>query len=255
MPIAIYVFVFIVGLLLGSFFNVLILRLPKGQDFVYQRSHCPGCGSQIPWYLNIPIFSYLYLRGKCKSCDGKISLQYPLIELTSGILAVLVLHFKASLDPVGLYKFFFYYSVVSIFLCHIIIDIRHKILPNILTGYLALLFMADRFLYGSWHMTILGGAIGLLFPLLVTYVFYKIKGVIGLGGGDIKLYGTLGLLLGPYSVVHTIFMSCLVGSVFSLLMIAIGKMDRKSPIPFGPFIIVVGFVQILFPGFLEQLIS
>ena len=255
MNILFLLFVFLFGLLIGSFLNVLIIRLPKNEDVIYKRSHCCSCQELIPWYLNIPLVSFFYLRGKCAHCGIAISKQYIFVEALTGFLAVIVFLLKAGTSTLEIYQFFFYFSVCCVFLTHTIVDLKHKILPNMLTIYLALLFLMDRLLYGSWSFALIGGAIGFLFPLGITYLFFKIKGVVGLGGGDIKLYGALGIYLGPYSVIHNIFLSCLAGSIFSLVMMAFGKMDKKTPIPFGPFILLIGVIQIFLPGFLEKLIS
>ncbi len=241
---------FFFGALVGSFLNVLILRLPKEEDVVLKPSHCPSCGKNLKWYMNVPILSYLLLRGKCHYCSVRISPQYPLIELIAGLMAIIIK--PKYLDFDSLYFFFFYFSVFCVFLVHFIIDLRHKILPDSLNVYLLLTFGIYAFFYKSFMFSILGFLIGLLFPLTVAYVFYKIKGVEGLGGGDIKLFAVLGVLLGPVGILQNLFLSCFLGSIIGVLLIVFKVMGKNEGIPFGPSILVVASFQIYFPKVFEQ---
>lgn len=243
--------VFFYGLLIGSFLNVVILRIPKGQSVVKPRSSCPSCGYQIKWYENIPLFSYfLLLRGKCSNCKSKISIRYPLIELLVGCIAVLL--FPQVLDDQTIVVFMFRFFIAAIFIAHFIIDIEHQILPDVLNIYLLLLIIGYSFMVNDLVTMILGGVIGFGGTYFITYLFYKIKGQIGLGGGDIKLFGILGLLLGPEGVVQLIFYSAFLGSIIGITLIAAGKMNKNKPLAFGPYILFVATVQIFFPRFFEM---
>ena len=183
------------------------MRLPNESDVVFKSSHCPSCLTKIKWYMNIPVLSYVFLKGKCYFCGVKISLQYPIIELLTGFAS---LYFAPKLLTIeGLYNYSFYFSVFCVFLVHFIIDLRHKILPDGLNVYLFLLFICYSFFHYSWVYSLSGFLIGLLFPLSVAYAFYKLKGVEGLGGGDIKLFGVLGVFLGPIGVLQNLFLSCI----------------------------------------------
>lgn len=236
---------FVFGLLIGSFLNVLIIRLPKKENWVSQRSACVHCGFQLKWYHNIPLVSYLALRGKCSSCNARISMQYPLIELLTGLAAILLMPDYVSSDSLMIFSF--YFAVFSIFLCHLVIDIRHHLLLDGLNLYLLGLFLLFAVLNYHWKQYVLGGAIGFFIPLGVTWAFYKLRGQIGLGGGDIKLYGILGIFLGPLGVVLNIFLSCTLGAIIGLTLIIVGKMNRNTPMPFGPSILAVAAFQIFFP--------
>ena len=132
------------------------------------------------------------------------------------------------------------------------IDIRHKLLPDSLNLYLAAVLLAFAAIQFHWQHIALGALVGGGFTFTITWLFYKIRGQIGLGGGDIKLYAALGLYLGPVDVIHNIFMSCFLGAIVGLTLIALKKLDKKNPIPFGPFIIAVGFFQIFFPDVFAQ---
>ncbi len=248
-----YVLVFIFGTMIGSFLNVLICRLPKDEDVVFKRSHCTQCGAVLKWYQNIPLVSYLVLRGKCAKCKVHISIQYIIVELIMGLAAILIFDGKIGVDSIA--PFLFKFSVVSVFIVHFVIDFRHKILPDSLNLYLALIFLAWSALHESLLYWSVGGAIGLLFPWFVTWAFYKVRGVIGLGGGDIKLFGALGLYLGPLGIINNIFFSCFSGAILGGIFLLVTKKGRDTQIPFGPFIIVVAFVQIFFPGIIESLLE
>lgn len=248
-----YVLLFLVfcfGSCLGSFLNVVIHRLPLGISVVTPRSRCPSCEKLIYWYENIPLVSFLFLRGKCSECEFKISKRYPAVEMLCGVIAlVLFLDVQSIID---LYFYAFYLSVALIFVAQFLIDIDHKLLPDSLNLYLACILLAYSVMQFSWQHIVVGALIGGGFPFLVTWIFYKLRGQIGLGGGDIKLYAALGLYLGPLDVVLNIFLSCFLGAVIGLLLIAFKKMNKQNPIPFGPFILVIATLQIFFPDLYSQ---
>ncbi len=248
-----YIFIFCFGLIIGSFVNVLIYRIPKGISVVFPRSACPHCKKKILWYENIPVFSYLFLKGRCRKCHRPISACYPIIELISGITAVML--FPKEFNFFELQNFIFLYSVFVVFCAHFVIDLRHQILPDGLNLYLALIcFYVSFWQHDVLHM-LLGAAIGVGFPLFVTWGFYKIRGQIGLGGGDIKLYGAMGIYLGPYLILQNIFLSCLLGSFVGLILIALKKMDKDRPMAFGPYILITSFSLLLYPNWFDQLLG
>lgn len=247
MTILFSLYAFIFGLLVGSFLNVVILRLPVGKDLVFTRSYCPKCLNQLSWYHNIPLFSFVALRGRCAFCATKISWRYPLIELLTGLVAFWL--FPNSFDVLSLGIFTFQFLVACVFICHFFIDLDHHLLLDSLNLYLLALIIGFRFIQTSWIDALIGGAIGFGAPLLVTWIFYKIKGQVGLGGGDIKLYGILGLLLGPSGIVFTIFLSCFVGAIIGIILISLKMSTKDKPMAFGPSIILVAAFQIYFPQY------
>lgn len=246
-------FIFLIGLTIGSFLNVLIVRLPKEEDTLWERSRCPSCQTLIKWYQNIPLVSFMALRGRCASCRVRISFIYPTVELISGMSALWLIGSPSSVQD--LFRSVLLFSVFSVFLCHFIIDVRHKILPDGLNLYLAILFLLNGIFLMDWKFSLIGGAIGFALPWLIAQIFYMLKGVAGLGGGDIKLYGALGLYLGPIVVVQNIFLSSLIGSIFGGILILTRLLDKKDPIPFGPFIIIVAALQIFFPSQYRMILS
>jgi leader peptidase (prepilin peptidase)/N-methyltransferase len=242
---------FFFGLLIGSFLNVVIIRLPAKKDLVKTRSACPQCGTQLRWYHNIPVLSFLILRGKCGFCGARISWRYPLIEILTGLVAFWL--FPENLDSLNLALFSFHFTVACIFICHFFIDLDHQLLLDSLNLYLLAAVLPFVFFTYHWNYWVIGSAIGFGGTLLVTWLFYKVRGQIGLGGGDIKLYGILGLLLGPMGIVFNIFMSCFVGAIVGLSLIAIRKATKDKPLPFGPSILLVAAFQIYFPELASQL--
>lgn len=238
---------FIFGLLIGSFLNVVIIRLPIKKDLILKRSGCLKCGAQLKWFHNLPLISFIFLRGKCSFCGEKISWRYPLIEMLTGIVAFRLA--PSHITSYELIEFSFYFSIACIFICHFFIDLEHHLLLDSLNLILLSIVLSYAIYYFSFSFWISGGIIGFCVPLLVTWLFYKIRGQIGLGGGDIKLYGIMGIFLGPMGIIFTIFLSCLVGSVWGLSMIALKKMTKDRPMAFGPAILVVAAFQIFFPSY------
>lgn len=241
------IYFFIFGLLIGSFLNVVILRLPVKSDLVNKRSACPKCGTQLFWYHNIPVLSFLFLRGKCGFCQTRISWRYPLIELLTGLVSFWLM--PSDVNPMSVSIFLFYFAVACIFICHFMIDLDHHLLLDSLNLYLLALFLSYSLFFFNWKYWLVGGSLGFLAPLTVTWLFYKLRGQVGLGGGDIKLYGILGIYLGPMGIMLNIFLSCLIGAVLGLILIAFGKMTKDKPMAFGPSILLVSAFQIFFPQY------
>ena len=241
----------IFGLLIGSFLNVVIHRLPQGKELVISRSSCPKCNASIPWWCNIPVVSWIMLRGKCRSCSAPISIRYVLVELATGL--IFYFSFPSTLTAVSVFQWLFLAVVSCVLICHFFIDLQHKILPDVLNIYLLCLVLPYAVIFFAPIHWLTGGGFGFLGPLAVSWLFYKLKGKVGLGGGDIKLWGVLGIFLGPFGILENIFMSCLLGSVVGVTLILAKRYDRDGGIPFGPFIIVVTLVQIYFPGLISKL--
>lgn len=241
------IFAVIFGLLVGSFLNVVIYRIPREENIVFPRSKCPKCSKQLAWYHNIPVISWMILRGKCAFCDQKIAWRYPFIELLTGGLAFLVF------NPHEIVNSLFFFAIGCTFICIFFIDIDFKIIPDKLNLYLFFLFLVHSILFKPVTFWLLGGIIGFGFPYLITWVFYKLKNKIGLGGGDIKLFGALGIMLGPVGILSNIFLSSMLGSVVGVVLILSKKFDPKNALAFGPYIIIVAFAQIFFPDYFTMI--
>lgn len=234
------------GALVGSFLNVVIYRVPLNLSVIKPRSKCPKCDSAIKWYQNIPVLSYIAIRGKCTNCEVKIPLRYVLVEIMMGIFAYLLV--PNEINEITILYFLFYFSTASVFVSHFLIDIEHQILPDKINIYFLITVLIFVLMTKNITHWALGGVIGFCLPYLVTYLFYKLRGVIGLGGGDIKLFGILGLLLGPIGIVQNMFFSCVLGSIFGITLIILKRMDSKKPMAFGPFIIISAALQIYTPN-------
>ncbi len=247
------IFVFTFGAIIGSFLNALIYRIPREINIAVPRSSCPNCKKLIYWYENIPILSFIILRGKCSGCSNKISVRYPLIELTVGLFSLI--SFPANLDLHYLILFLVQISVFSAFVVHFFIDLDFQILPDSINAYLAIIFLIWGLVDKGLAYSISGGLIGFIFPYLVSYAFLKIRNVEGLGGGDIKLWGALGLYLGPVGIAYNIFLSCFLGSIVAISLILLKKMSKDTPLPFGPFILIVAVIQIFFSKILLPIVT
>ena len=241
------------GLLLGSFINVLIYRIPRGIDFVAPRSRCESCKTLIKWYQNIPVASFLLLGGKSACCGRRISWRHPLVEIIVGIVAYLL--FPKHFNWMSFIHFLFFFTVFCALVVHFFIDLDFQILPDGVNLYLAVLFLIYSLFFHPWTHWALGGLVGFGIPYGITWLFYKVRGKIGMGGGDIKLYAALGLYLGPQQIVVNIFLSCFLGSLVGLVLIFSKRAGRETPIAFGPFIVIAALFQIFFPRLQRGLLS
>ncbi len=235
-------FVFLFGLLIGSFANVCIHRLPKKESVSFPGSHCTACKTPIRAYDNIPVLSYLILGGKCRACGQKFSIIYPLIEIAVALLIVAVyVRFGIS------WEFLIYTVVCSALVIITAIDYEHKIIPDIITlPGIVLGLGAGSYMVGPVN-SVLGFLVGGgLFYLLAVLS----RG--GMGGGDIKFIAAAGALLGWQKVLLVIILGATLGSVIGLILMIAQKKDRKSQIPFGPFL-AIGTLVAIFYG--EDLIS
>ena len=238
------------GLIWGSFLNVCIARMPTGISVVTGRSHCPHCKEIIPWHLNVPVLSFLFLRGHCSACKKRISLQYPLVELSTAALFTLLL-LKFELGP----QWLAYAVFVSGLIVLTGIDLEHRIIPDELSlggipvGFLAALWTGDI----PWWASALGVLLGGGFFYAVAWVYEKATGREGLGGGDIKLLGAIGAWLGYSAVLPVIILSSTFGSVTGLLYMILAKKDLKLAIPFGPFLAIAAFLYLMLREYLAPL--
>ena len=241
-----YIIVFVFGSVIGSFLNVCIYRMPRDMSIIAPASRCPSCNAPIRPYDNIPIFSYIFLGGKCRICKARISLRYPLVEFLNAALYVAVVWRFGPEWHTALFLIFCSVLVVITF-----IDLDFQIipdritLPGILIGLIAgALLMPDPFVRYS-PLGFKASAIGLLAGGGLFYAIAVLsKG--GMGGGDIKMMAMVGALMGWKSVLLTTFLGSLTGAVFGIfLMISQGK-GRKTKIPFGPFLALGSLLTLFF---------
>ncbi len=235
----------VLGLLLGSFANVVILRLPAGESVVTPRSRCNSCKTQIGWKDNIPVISFLLLKGKCRACKTKISGRYPLVELTMGALFFAVAY-SVGLSWSLIEYLIFVFGLVTI----TFIDIDHFIIPDVFSisgvviGLLGAAINPEREFLSAVYGVLMGGG----FLWLVAYLYYVLRKQEGMGGGDIKLIAWIGAVLGWPSVPFVILVSSLVGSIVGIIMMRSTKDGLKTVLPFGPFL-AFGAVFYLLGGY------
>lgn len=226
-----FIIIFIFGSIFGSFINVLIYRLPLEMDFVFKGSFCPKCGVPIKWYHNIPIFSYIFLKGRCYSCKQPISIQYPVVEFISGVIfGLLYLKFGITWDFFVLCIFY----IISVPI--IVIDFKYQIIPNELTigGTIiglsfALLksllgFQLDSSISLGFLDSLLAIVVNVILFLIIYYVSFWVYKKEGLGFGDVKLAATIGAFLGLYPSLVSFFFSFLFGSVLGLIIMLVNKL-------------------------------
>ena len=236
--------IFAVGAAVGSFLNVCIVRLPKGGSLIKPGSHCPQCESPIRFYDNIPLLSYIVLRGKCRRCKAHISPRYFLVEGLSGLMA-LALFRNFGLSPeLAVYFIFFSALLVIIF-----IDLDTWTIPDVITlpgivAGVAASFLLPRFNMWQSLLGLLAGG-GVLFLVAVGYQLLRKRE--GMGGGDIKLLAMIGAFLGLPGVIYTLFASSLVGSLAGALLMFRDKSGGGTRIPFGPFL-ALGAMTYVFWG-------
>ena len=235
------IFAFGLGAVLGSFYNVVIYRIPLKKSIVFPASHCPLCNSDIKWYDNIPMLSYLLLRGKCRNCSETISWQYPMVELLSAVAAAYCLYrWELTMEA------FFCYLFLTVLLIVSAIDLKHQIIPDIISVPGMFIFLLLSFLRPeiTFLESLLGMVIGGAVILGVIMAYYLVTKKEGMGGGDIKLLALIGAFLGYKSLLFVIFVSSVVGSVIGIIYMIAVKGDRKLAIPFGPFLSLGGVIYL-----------
>ena len=240
---------FMFGASIGSFLNVCIYRIPKGESIAFPRSFCPVCKTAIPFYLNIPIISFIALLGKCRSCNTYISIRYPIVELITALFAVATfIKFGFTIQALFWFAFICLLVVISF------IDIDLQIIPDILSipGIFIFAFAPMVVPEVTIKDTTLGIIIGGGSLYLVAVIYYLIRKDEGMGGGDIKLLAMIGAATGWRGVLFTIFISSLMGTLFGIsIMMITQKADSKLKIPFGPYLAAAAILYIFYG---EQLI-
>ncbi len=264
--------IFFIGATFGSFMNVCIYRIPASKSIVHPRSSCPVCGTMIKSYDNIPVLSYLWLRGRCRHCQTPISARYPIVEILAGLFAFCLFNaFGPRAESIA------YFAFVASLIVIAFIDIDHRIIPNVISlGGIPIGFVASFLVHrGTMAVFPLPGMIAqacayLGLPLmtghsflgiiiggtslwLVAHVYRLITKKTGMGMGDVKLLAMIGAFLGWEGVAFTIFMASTVGSVVGIAMAVYQKKNLKLKIPFGPFLTLGAITHVFFGPYLIRL--
>ena len=229
----VYILLFVVGLVMGSFLNVCILRIPHGQSVIRPGSRCPQCKTSIRWFDNVPLLSFFWLRARCRWCGGKISWRYPLVECLNGA-GYLGIVYTFGWNRSALV----YALLLSLLLVVTMIDVDHLVIPDVISlpgmviGFFAAAFILPLGWVGSLLGIALGGGILWMLAAASPYLFGKE----GLGGGDIKLLAMIGAFLGWQHVCMTLFLASFTGAMVGIGLMAFRGMERGQYIPFGPFL-------------------
>jgi len=226
-------FAFIFGAAIGSFLNVCIYRIPAKVSIVKPGSRCPHCLNPLRFYDNIPLISFIFLRGKCRYCSGSISWRYPLIELITAVLALLLfLKFGLTL------KFFTFFIFTAVLIVITFIDLDHQIIPDVISlPGIPVFFLAAIFVVGlPWREALIGLLIGGGFLWALAEAYAYVRKDEGMGGGDIKLLAMIGGFLGWKSLLFILLVSSFTGAVVGITAMIIKGQNMKYAVPFGPFL-------------------
>lgn len=237
----IFIVVFLYGLVIGSFLNVCIYRIPKKENIAVSRSHCMSCGGQLKWYDLVPLFSYLFLRGRCRYCKAKISIQYPLVESLNGLGYVLIFYVNGINITSILFSLCFSALIVIG-----VIDFRTYEIPLAMNIYIGILGMVRLIL--TLCDVIDGSIIELLLGFVSVGGFLELLRLFtkgrAMGGGDVKLMSAAGLLIGVKEIVLALILGCILGSVIHIARMKIQKAEHR--LAFGPYLAAGIFISMLF---------
>jgi len=244
----IYCFVFLFGLVIGSFLNCVIYRLEEEKSFLKGRSFCPSCKHILSWADLVPVLSFIFLGGKCRYCNKKISWQYPLVELVTGTLFLLIfLKFGGwNLEP------FYYLLISSLLIIVFVFDLKHYIIPD---GVIYTAIVISLLYNLAYSFFLISNPQSLIQPLLAAFVaagFFLLIVLISkgqwMGVGDIKLAFLMGLFLGWPNILVALFLAFFIGAVVGIGLIILKKKGLKSEVPFGPFLTIGTFLALFFGG-------
>jgi leader peptidase (prepilin peptidase)/N-methyltransferase len=232
----------VLGLAVGSFLNVCIYRLPRRESLNWPGSHCTTCNRSLSWFENVPVVSWLVLRGRCRSCGTRIGIVYPIVEIVTAALFVggFLIY---GWTPLLAVRLLFASAMIVLF----VIDLQHRILPNVITvpGIVAgLLFSAV--LPPGWLAALLGAIAGGGALFLIAEVYYRVRGVEGLGMGDVKMLAMIGAFLGWQLTLVTLMLASFSGSVIGVGMMASGRRGMQAALPFGTFLAVGALVAAVY---------
>jgi len=247
--------IFFLGTCLGSFLNVCVYRMPRGESIIFPGSHCPICKKDIRWYQNIPVFSFVFLKGHCKNCGGKISFLYPIVEILSGLLA-LVLFLKFGLT----YKFFVYAMLFYVLLIASFIDFKTFEISNgiilflLISGIILSLIFPGLHKKAFFTKSIFESVLGILVGGGIMYVTASIGNFLlkkeTMGGADIKLMAAIGAFLGWKNCIYIFFLSPIFGLIFAIFVLL---KKKESIIPYAPFISMATVFVVFYADVLQRL--
>jgi leader peptidase (prepilin peptidase)/N-methyltransferase len=243
------VLIFILGLIVGSFSYVCIYRIPRNESIIYPASHCPKCRSNISPKDNIPLFSYILLKGRCRNCKSKISIQYPIVEFLTGLIYLIIyLIYGLSIQSL------IYIILSSALIIIAFIDLNEQIVPDVISlpgiviGFIISFFVPYISFINSTLGVVVGGGIILIIGLVGSVIFKKEA----MGGGDVKLAAMIGAFMGWRFIIISLFLGFFLGALAGIILILLKIKSREDVVPFGPFIVLGSFITLLWG---EQIIS
>ena len=237
-----YILIFILGLIVGSFCNVCIYRIPKNESIIYPASHCSKCRSKIKPVDNIPLLSFILLKGRCRNCKSKISIQYPMVEFLSGLIYLIIyLIYGLSVQTL------IYIILSSALIIIAFIDLNEQIvpdvisLPGIVTGFIISFFVPYISFINSALGVVVGGGIILIIALVGSMIFKKEA----MGGGDVKLAAMIGAFLGWRYTIISLFLGFFLGALVGIFLVLSKIKSKEDMVPFGPFIALGSLITLL----------
>ena len=251
-----YTLAFILGSIWGSFCNVCIYRIPSEQNIIKGRSFCPSCKNQIKWFDNIPFFSFIILKGKCRNCNSKINLQYFIVEFISALSFLFIYYlYGISITTLLLVTLSIFFIIIFF------IDLKHFIIPNELTFPLMFIGFVKSFdpnlnqsLFPNYINSLIGGLFGYSIIWSIIFFYKNLRKKEGMGLGDAKLFAVIGFWFGWFSIPFTIFISSLVALIYSIPSLIKKTRDMSTQIPFGPFIIIGCLIYVTFANEIKNLL-
>jgi leader peptidase (prepilin peptidase)/N-methyltransferase len=230
----------LIGLMIGSFLNVCIYRIPRNLSIVWPRSRCTACGHELSWYENLPVVSYVVLRGRCRSCGAPFSVMYPLVELTTAAVFE-VGYWWYGLTPLLGVRLLFACAMIVLF----VIDLQHKILPNEITlpGVVVGLMLSGVTGEPGWLSSLIGIAVGAGTLFAIAEAYYRVRGEEGLGMGDVKMLAMIGAFLGWKMVLLTLVLSSISGSIVGVAILLVKRESLKYALPFGTFLAIGALIS------------
>jgi leader peptidase (prepilin peptidase)/N-methyltransferase len=236
------ILIFVLGLIIGSFSNVCIYRIPRNESVIYPASHCPKCRTTIKPVDNIPLLSYLLLKGRCRNCGSKISIQYPVVEFLTGLIYLIIyLIYGLSIQSLV------YIILSSALIIITFIDLQEQIIPDIISlpGIVVGLILSFIVPYMSFINSALGALVGGGIILIIAWVGSIIFKKEAMGGGDVKLAAMIGTFLGWRYTIISLFLGFFLGALIGIILIITKIKKREDAIPFGPFIALGSIITLL----------
>ena len=222
------------GLIVGSFLNVCIYRLPRKQSIVWPASRCTSCGRELAWFENVPVFGWLALGGRCRTCRAPVSAMYPIVETVTGILFGAAMYWYGP-TPLGVVRTAFGCAMIVLF----VIDLQHRILPNAITVTgIPIGFALSFFLPPGWRESLIGLVMGGGILWAIGEAYYRLRGIDGLGMGDVKMLAMIGAFLGWRLTLVTLIFASFSGALAGGAVLASGRGGMKAALPFGTFLAV-----------------